>query len=83
MVVALANFVPRTGQEADHIAELGTCRLAWTDDSSSEEEGEKTQEEDDAHEQTQEEDDTHKQMQEDECIPPPLLEDNEHGKVEG
>ena len=70
MAVALMNFVPRASQEADRIAELGTRRLAWTDDSSSEEEGEEMQEEDD--------------MQEgDEHIPPPLLEDNECGEVEG
>ena len=83
MALALANFVPHAGQEADCIAELGTRHLAWTDDSSLEEEGEETQEEDDMHKQMQEEDDTHKQMQEDERIPPPLLEDNEHGEVEG
>ena len=74
MVVTLVNFVPRTGQEADRIAELGTHRLAWTDDSSLEEEGDEMQEEDDTHEQTQEED---------ERIPPTLLEDNECGEVEG
>ena len=74
MVVALANFVPHTSQEADRIAELGTCRLAWTDDSSLEEEGKEMQEEDDTHEQVQEGD---------EHIPPPLSEDNEHGEVEG
>ena len=73
MAVTLGNFVPCASQEADRIAQLGTRRLAWTDDSSSEE-GEVTQEEDDAHEQAQEGD---------ECIPPPLLEDNEHGEVEG
>ena len=48
MVVALANFVPHTPQEADRIMELGTCHLlAWTDDSFSEEEGEQMQEEGD------------------------------------
>ena len=84
MAVALANFVPRTRQEADHIAELGAHHLAWTDDSSFKEEGEEMQEEDDTCEETQEEDDTHEEMQEaDERIPPPHLEDNEHGEVEG
>ena len=39
MAVALANFVPCADQEADCIAELGTCCLAWTDDSSSKEKG--------------------------------------------
>ena len=75
MPVALANFVPHTSQETDRITELGTCHLAWTDESSLEEEGEEMQEEDDMHEQMQEEDD--------ECIPQPLLEDNEHEEVEG
>ena len=66
MAVALAKFVPSAHQEADCITELGTCHLlAWTDESSLENEGEETQEE------------------EDECIPPPLLEDNECGQVEG
>ena len=83
MAVMLANFVPRTSQEADRIVELGTRRLAWTDDSSSEEEGKETQEEDDVHKQMQGEDDAHEQTQEDEHIPPPLLEDNECGEVEG
>ena len=94
MAVALVNFVPRAGQEADHITELGARRLAWTDDSSSEEEGEEMQEEDDTCEEMQEEDDTHDETQEeddvhketweaDEHIPPPHLEDNEHGRVEG
>ena len=81
MVVALANFVPRTGQEVDCITELGTHCLAWTDDSSSEEEGKQMQEEDDMHEQTQEEDDMHEQMQEEDEHP--LWEDNKHGEVEG
>ena len=76
MVVVLANYVPRASQEVDHIRELGThCLLAWTDESSSEDQGEEMQEEDDTHEQMQEGDD--------ECIPPPLLEDNEHEEVEG
>ena len=45
MAVALVNFVPCIPQEADCIAELGThCLLAWTDSSSSEGEGEQTQE---------------------------------------
>ena len=83
MVVTLANFVPRAGQEADRITELGTHCLAWTDDCSLEEEGKEMQEEDDMHEQMQEEDDTHEQMQEDEHKPSPLLEDNECGEVEG
>ena len=74
MAVAFANFFPHTDQEANRIAELGTRHLAWTGDSSSEEEGEEMQEEDDMHEQIQEED---------EHIPPPLLEDNERGEVEG
>ena len=74
MAVVLANFVPHASQEADRIAELGTHCLAWTDDSSLEEEGEEMQEEDDVHEQAQEGD---------EHIPPPLLEDNKHGEVEG
>ena len=74
MAVALANFVPHAGQEADRIGELGTCRLAWTDDSSLEEEGKEMQGEDDALKQMQEGDDKH--------IPPPLLED-EHEEVEG
>ena len=76
MAVTLANFVPHTPQEADRIAELRTHRLlAWTDESSSEDE----------HEGMQEEDDERKQMQEgdDERIPPPLLEDNEHEEMEG
>ena len=48
MAVVLANFVPHAPQEADHIVELGMHRLlVWTDDSSSEEEGEQTQEEGD------------------------------------
>ena len=47
MAVTLANFVPHASQEADHIAELGTRHLAWTDESSLEEEGEEMQEEDD------------------------------------
>ena len=54
MTVVLAIFVPHAGQETDHIAELGTHRLAWTDDSSSEEEGKEMQEEDYMHEQMQE-----------------------------
>ena len=84
MAVVLANFVPRAGQEADRITELGAHRLAWTDDSSSEEEGEEMQEEDDTCKETQEEDDMHEEMQEaDECIAPPHLEDNEYGEVEG
>ena len=51
MAAALANFVPHTPHEADHIEELGTsCLLAWTDDSSleeqmREEDGEQMQEE--------------------------------------
>ena len=65
MAVALVNFVPHACQEADRIAELGTCHLlAWTDESSSKDEGEEMQEEDDMHKQTQEGDDEH--------IPPPL-----------
>ena len=75
MAVALANFVPHAGQEADPIAELRTRHLAWTDESSLEEEGEEMQEEDGMHEQMQEGND--------ERIPPPLLEDNECKKVEG
>ena len=50
MAVALANFVPHTPQEVDHIRELGTHHLlAWTNDSSSseEEEGKQMQEEGD------------------------------------
>ena len=46
MAVALANFVPHVGQEVDHIAELGARCLAWTDDSSSEEQGKEMQEDD-------------------------------------
>ena len=76
IAVTLANFVPHASQEADRIVELGThCLLAWTDESSSEDQGKEMQEEDDVHEQTQEGDD--------ERIPPPLLEDNEHEEVEG
>ena len=75
MVVVLANFVPCTGQEVDRIAELRTHHLlAWTDESSLEDQGEETQE-DDAHEQMQEGDDEH--------ILPPLLEDNDCEEVEG
>ena len=70
MVVTLANFAPHTSREADHITELGTCHLlAWTDDSSSEDDDEQAQEDDD--EQVWEEDD--KQMQE---------EDDEHKETE-
>ena len=48
MVVTLANFVPCTTQEADRIMELGTHHLlAWTNESSLEEEGEQMQEEGD------------------------------------
>ena len=48
MAVALANFVPCAPQDVDRIMELGACRLlAWTDNSSSEEEGEQMQEEGD------------------------------------
>ena len=48
MVVASENFVPHTPQEADCITELGIrCLLAWTDNSSLEEEGEQMQEEGD------------------------------------
>ena len=84
MVVALANFVPHASQEADHIAELGAHCHAWTDDYSSEEEGEEMQEEDDTHEEKQEEDDVHEETwKADEHIPPPHLEDNERGEVEG
>ena len=64
MVVALVNFVPCATQEADRITELGTCHLlAWTDDSSLEDEREQTQEEDNEREQTQEEDDEHGEME--------------------
>ena len=70
MAGALVNFVPHALKEVDHITGLGSCHLlVWTDKSSSEDEREQTQEEDDEHEQTWEGDD--------ECIPPPLLEDNE------
>ena len=76
MAVTLANFVSHASQEVDRITELGTrCLLAWTDESSLEEEGEEMQEEDDTHEQMQEGDDEH--------IPPPLLEDKEREEVEG
>ena len=84
MVVALANFVPCAPQEADCIAELGTCHLlAWTDESFSEDEHEGTQEDDEC-EQMQEEDEECEQTQEgdDEHIPPALLED-EHEEMEG
>ena len=48
MAVMLVNFVPHTPQEADCIVELRThCLLAWTDDSSLEEEGKQMQEEGD------------------------------------
>ena len=48
MAVTLVNFVPHAPQEADRIAELGTCRiLAWTNNSSSEGEGKQTQEDGD------------------------------------
>ena len=48
MAVTLANFVPCAPQEADRIAELWThCLLAWTDDSSEEEEGKQMQDEGD------------------------------------
>ena len=76
MAVALVNFLPHAGQEVDHITELRTRHLlAWTDESSLEDQGEEMQEEDDTHEQMQEGDDKH--------IPPPLLEDNECEEVEG
>ena len=71
MVVTLANFVPHTPCEADRITELGTCHLlAWTDDSSSEDDDEQAQEDDDEQvweeddKQMQEEDDEHKEMEE-------------------
>ena len=84
MAIVLVNFVPRASQEADRIAELGARRLTWTDDSSSKEEGKEMQEEDDMREETQEEDDMHKETWEaDERIPPPRLEYNKHGEVEG
>ena len=70
MAVTLANFVPHASQEADRIAELGAHRLAWTDDSSSKEEGDKMQEKDDMHEEMQEEDDVHEEMWE--YTPTPL-----------
>ena len=60
MVVVLVNFVPHAPQEADCITELRThCLLAWTDESSSEEEGEQMQEEggepkEDEHEEVEE-----------------------------
>ena len=57
MVVVSANFVPHAGQEPDRIAELGTLHLAWTDDSSLEEEGKEMQREDDAHEQAEDSED--------------------------
>ena len=83
MVVALANFVPCASQEVDRITEAGAHCLTWTDDYSSEEEGEEMQEEDDTCEEMQEEDDVHKETwKADERIPPPHLEDNEHGEVE-
>ena len=48
MAVALANFVPHAPQEADCIMELRTRHLlAWTNDSSSEEEDKQMQEEGD------------------------------------
>ena len=64
MAVALVNFVPHAPKEADRIAELGTHHLlAWTDESSLEDEHEGMQEEDDEHEQMQEEDNEHKEME--------------------
>ena len=76
MAVTSANFVPYASQRADRIAELGTRHLlAWTDKSSSEDQGEEMQEEDDVHKQMQEGDDK--------GIPPPLLEDNECEEVKG
>ena len=72
MAVTLANFVPHASLEADRIAELGAHHLAWTDDSSSKEEGDKMQEKDDMCEEMQEEDDAHEETWEvDEHIPPP------------
>ena len=54
MAVVLVNFVPHAPQEADHIMELRTCcLLAWTDDSSEEEEGEQMQEEGDEQEENE------------------------------
>ena len=48
MAVMMANFVPHTPQEADHITELRMhCLLAWTDSSEEEEEGKQMQEEGD------------------------------------
>ena len=70
MAVTLANFVPCTPHEADHIAELGICHLlAWTDSSSSEDDEEPAQEEDGEQaweedgEQVLEEDDEHEEME--------------------
>ena len=48
MAIMLANFEPCIPQEADHVAELGACRLlGWAVDSPSEEDDEQTQEEED------------------------------------
>ena len=78
MVVMLANFVLHAGQEVDCIAELGTRRLVWTDNSSSEEEGDEMQEEDDTHEQMQEEEDVHEEMQEEDDAHEQTQEEDEH-----
>ena len=64
MAGTLANFVPHAPQEGDHIAGLRThCLLAWTNNSSLEDEREQMQEEDDEHEQMQEEDDECEEME--------------------
>ena len=65
MAVMLANFVPCTPKEAGCIIELGTgCLLAWTDDSSLEEEGEQMQEEDGELEVDEPEEDEHEEIEE-------------------
>ena len=64
MVVALANFVPRTPQEVDCITELRTCcLLGWIDGSSMEEEDEQMQEEDVEPEGDEPEGDEHEEIE--------------------
>ena len=64
MAVTLANFVPRASQGADRIAELSTHHLlAWTNDSSEEEEGKQMQEKDVKLDGDEPEEDEHEEIE--------------------
>ena len=62
--MALANYVPRVPQEADHNAELGARRLVgWSNNSSEEEDDEQMQEEDGKPEGDKPEGDEHEEAE--------------------